>query len=593
MVCQLVESDTNYGNFERCILIFVKLFLKKYSLAFIFLLAFILRVWGLEKTPDGFHVDEVKVGWNAYSILKTGQDDWGHKFSLHYNTFGDFRPTGLIYLTIPSIAIFGLNEFAVRFPGALAGSLTVVVLYLFLKELLSSSEKLTRSLAHSFPLLASLMLSLSPWHISLSRATSEAIIAIFLTLTGLWLLIKYLKTPKPAYVAACFLFLVGSYFFYHSARLLVPILATCVVGYFLWLRRSKKPDVQIQIHSRRPSVFSGLGTTLRNPEVVLCLCLFLITLVFSLNPAARGRLNQVSIFNDLDIKYELDKMPFEEGPNKIFIARLFHNKPIVYTRHFINQYTKYFSSDFFLTPKVAKPGRYQTVGMGVLTYVELALLIAGVIALIRNPKNPLALCGILLLLAPLPAAITTEDSPNLSRAAYMIPFISAISGLGLWHLSKVRTRNYSLRAICYVLLGLNFIFFLHMYFIHNRVGNTMARSVGTKELAIVLGSLARRYDQIYLTNIPDSPYPWIAYFQKLDPKTFNEKAMVRDKGRWTYKEYNFLTARCPSRDAFQNQGKILAVDADACEAQSPEGAKMLDQIRRPDGTIVYTLWSRE
>ena len=561
-------------------------FLKKHWQLFaIFLLALIIRTWDLDKTPSGFHVDEAKVGWNAYSLLKTGADDWGNKFPLHYNTFGDFRPTGIIYLTVPSIAIFGLNEFAVRFPGAIAGALTVVVLYFFIKELLNERDTKFNILNTSF--FTALVLALSPWHITLSRATSEAVPAILFTLTGLWLLVLGLKKGfTPVYLSTCLLSLLASYSLYHSARLLVPLFATTVLAYVSWLDYLKNPKVSYLSH-----LGGGRGTTRRCLALVLCAILFLTTILFSLSPSAHSRLNQVSIFTDLDVKYELDKMPFEDGPNNILVARIFHNKVVTYSKHFVNEYSRYFSADFSLRPKVAKPGRYQTVGMGTLTYVELALFIFGLIYLIKKP-SPLRLVLVLLLLAPLPAAITTEDTPNLSRASYMIPFIAAISGYGLWKLSKTKVYRFLLFTF-YFLLSLNFIYFLHMYFIHNRVGGSMSRNEGVQDLVEVLKREYLNYDKIYLTDIPDNLYPWIAFYNKLDPKSFNHPSKNRDKGPWTYEKYNFVTARCPSRDVFNEPGKILAVDADACEAQTPPGAEMLEHIKRPDETVVYTLWSRE
>ena len=68
-------------------------FIRKYKfIILIFLLALGLRIYKLGTFPVGFHVDEVKVGWNALSILKTGKDDWGNRLALYYNSFGDFRP---------------------------------------------------------------------------------------------------------------------------------------------------------------------------------------------------------------------------------------------------------------------------------------------------------------------------------------------------------------------------------------------------------------------------------------------------------------------------------------------------------------------
>lgn len=534
----------------------------------VLVLALVLRLYKLSEFPAGFHADEARVGWNALSILKTGKDDWGNSFPLHYNTFGDFRPTGYFYLTVPALAIFGSNEFAVRFPAALFGALTIAVLYY-----LVLSVTVNRQIA----LLSALILALSPWHISLSRATSEGIVAVFLVLTGLWILVHSLKTGRTQFLPflLSLLFLLSSYLFYHSARVLVPLFVATAVGHIWWQERSKLPHHKF-----------GLA-------LAVTAALFVATFLFALVPEARGRFTQISIFHDLDIKYELEKMPFDEGPGKVFIARMFHNKPSVWTRRFINEYTQYISAKFFLVPKEAKPMRYSTVGMGVLTYVEFWLFILGLIALAKKPKG-LLLFLLLLLLAPLPAALTTEDAPNMHRSLFMVPFVATLSGYGLWYIQHLKPHGTLLRNILALTLTLNLVFFLHMYFVHNRVNNPFYRNVGAKELAQTLVKIKNEYNKVLVTNIPDSPYPWIAFFTSQDPQKFNQHAKLRDKGEWTFENFVFMGVRCPSRDAFQNEGKILAIDAEACEAGASYGSSVIihEQIKRPDGTVVYTLWSR-
>ncbi|MBI2591006.1 MAG: glycosyltransferase family 39 protein [Candidatus Blackburnbacteria bacterium] len=556
-------------------------FLKKHKWIFlIFLLALFLRTWKLAGLPDGFHVDEVKAGWNAYSILKTGADDWGHKFPLYYNSFGDFRPTGYFYLTIPSILIFGLNEFAVRFPGALFGALTVISMYFLVREL-APRKKLDIG-NWTLEIFSALLLALSPWHISLSRATSEGIVALFFALTGLWLLVRQLNNKKPPALLPfllTLLFLLSSYFLYHSARLLIPMFVFITIAFFWWNSRPRPTLRDLpKLHFKLP--------------LVLLFSVSLVTLLFALDPAARGRFNQVSIFKDLDVAYELDKMPFEEGPNRVFVARLFHNKPSVYARRFVNEYTQYISAKFFLVPKEAKPTRYMTSGMGVLTYVEFFLLLAGLVAIAQHKPYASILVLGLVLISPLPAAVTTEDAPNMHRALFMIPFLSIIEAYGLYWFANSRHRTLSL-SLSFALLSVNFIFFLHQYFIHNPVGGTLSRNAGAKELALKINSLQGNYDKIYFTEIPDSPYPWLAFFGKYDPATFTQSANKRDKGVWGFQNFTFTSQRCPSRDVFALEERILAVDADACETSSPPaGATLLGQIKRPDGTVVYTLWSR-
>src|SRR3989344_2284791 len=397
-------------------------------LILIFLLALFLRTYRLSTFPFGFHADEIRVGWNAYSTLRTGLDDRGNKFALYYNTFGDFRPTGIFYLTIPSIAIFGANEFAVRFPSALLGALTVFPLYLFVKEIrnlkkMENGHRLGEPQGSernwNFELLATLLLAISPWHISVSRATSEVVIALFLALVGFYLFVLGINEKRVKNFLLGFTMLGASYLFYHSARLLVPIFIFAILVFYLEEIRKQK---------------------LFKTAFLALAALSLLTLLLSLNKEARARFSQVSIFNDLDVQYELSRMPFEEGPNKVFIARLFHNKPSVYARRFINEYTKYFSSNFFLESTTSKPDRYQTVGVGVLTYVEAFLFVIGLVAIAQRKNSALPLW--LLLLAPFPAALTTEDAPNLHRALFMLPFISIIAAYGFQ--SAI---NYSIKTL--------------------------------------------------------------------------------------------------------------------------------------------------
>ena len=55
----------------------------------IFITASILRLPNLDKLPDGFFTDEAALGYNAWSILKTGKDEWGKFLPLTLQSFHD------------------------------------------------------------------------------------------------------------------------------------------------------------------------------------------------------------------------------------------------------------------------------------------------------------------------------------------------------------------------------------------------------------------------------------------------------------------------------------------------------------------------
>lgn len=92
--------------------------------------AVFLRFWQLGQIPEGFVADEAAYGYNAYSILKTGKDEYGEPFPLVLKSFGDYKAGVYSYLTIPFIYFHGLNEWSVRAPSAVFGVLFVLLTYL-------------------------------------------------------------------------------------------------------------------------------------------------------------------------------------------------------------------------------------------------------------------------------------------------------------------------------------------------------------------------------------------------------------------------------------------------------------------------------
>lgn len=113
---------------------FIKQNIFKIVLLLILVLSFFLRTYKINTNPPSLDWDEASIGYNAYSLLKTGADEYGYKLPLSIRSFGDYKPPVYIYLDVPSVAFFGLNETGVRFPSALFGFLSVLVIYLLVKE---------------------------------------------------------------------------------------------------------------------------------------------------------------------------------------------------------------------------------------------------------------------------------------------------------------------------------------------------------------------------------------------------------------------------------------------------------------------------
>lgn len=513
----------------------------KRLLFFIFLVALFLRIFKLGILPAGFHADEVRVGWNAYSIYKTGLDDRGKRLALYYNTFGDYRPTGIFYLTIPSIALFGLSEFATRFPSALIGALTVFPLYYFVLQLTKNK---------SLAMISSVALALSIWHMSVSRATSEVVISIFFALYGLFFFIKAISQKQKKYIYYSAAWLLASYLFYHSIRLLAPMFIFILILYF-WKRLN---SVHLIKHAIRILIILAAATA-----------------ILSVSSNATARLSQVSVFNN-----SADKV-----------------------NSFILEYSKYFSTSFYLGYD-SKPIRYSTPNTGLITYSGFALLLIGIFVTIKYKYLKLPLY--LMLASVLPAALTNEDSPNLHRSLFMIAFIPILISYGIDYLRKGKGWQKTLWILLVFIFCANFIGFLRSYIsAEKQIG--FWRNYSTKQMVLLMQELHASYEQVIVTNDPDDPYPWFAFYNHKDPYEFNQYAIGRSDGPWQYQNISFTQSECPSGDIFPSrlqkplEKNILVIDGFKCPVESKikDGmqAKVLLQLKNPDDTVAYTFWVKK
>ena len=97
-------------------------------LVIIILTAVFVRFYNLASLPPSLNWDEVSHAYTALSLLKTGRDQWGSLFPiLNYRAYGDYPAVLDTYLTTVPVSILGNTNFAVRFPGAIAGVLVCLL----------------------------------------------------------------------------------------------------------------------------------------------------------------------------------------------------------------------------------------------------------------------------------------------------------------------------------------------------------------------------------------------------------------------------------------------------------------------------------
>lgn len=197
-------------------------------LLLILAIASILRLTFLGTIPNGFFCDEASNGYDSYSILHTMRDQYGEFLPMFARALNDYRPSLYIFLTIPFIKFFGLNEFSTRLPAAIIGILTVLVIFYLAKEIFGKKVAL----------ISALLLSISPWHIQFSRIAFEAILLPFLFSLAVLFFIK--SFTKANYLILSAVIFALSLHTYQAARVFVPLyLLGLIIFYWqhLWKHR--------------------------------------------------------------------------------------------------------------------------------------------------------------------------------------------------------------------------------------------------------------------------------------------------------------------------------------------------------------------
>ncbi|MGH7245753.1 MAG: glycosyltransferase family 39 protein, partial [Candidatus Levyibacteriota bacterium] len=187
----------------------------------IVLLATVLRLWQLGSVPLSPDWDEAALGYNAYSILHTGRDEFGKFLPVVLRSFDDYKPALYAYLAIPTVFVFGLTVFAVRLPSALFGILTVFATFFLIQELFKNNK---------IALLTTFFLAISPWHIQFSRVAFEANVGVAFNVFAILIFLKSFKRPWLLPLFGVLMAL--NLYVYQSEKVFTPLLFLLLVGVF-------------------------------------------------------------------------------------------------------------------------------------------------------------------------------------------------------------------------------------------------------------------------------------------------------------------------------------------------------------------------
>ena len=464
-------------------------------LLIILAVAAFLRFYRLGALPPSLEWDEVATGYDANSILKTGRDQYGNWLPLAFRSIDDYKPPLYTYLTAASIAVWGWNDFAVRFPAALLGTLAIFTTY-----------GLTYALFASQPvaLLTAFFLAVSPWHVGFSRLALETNSTIFFMTAGTWAFL--IGRKKGVFLPVAALFFGLNLFLYHNARVFVPLLGLGLLILF-W------KDVWRQ---KKYSLISAV--------IILLFLVRLIPIVTSIE--GQMRFQGTSIFTPaLTEEMAARKTNYnlwladDSTANTGVIGKLFHNQYAFYGLLILNNYLTHFDPSFWLFTNDYV--RHHVSEMGILYFIDLPLLLLGWYFLLRNANRKITLLLLLwFLLAPIPSAVT-RDVPHALRSEIMLPVFQIVIAWALVTLySRLKRKPFfkqAFVAIMIILYAANISFFLHQYFVHFAKDTSRGWQYGRAEAAQFADSIKADYDQIIVSTELEQPHVFFLYYLKYDP----------------------------------------------------------------------------
>lgn len=538
-----------------------------FSLAFLstILLAVFLRFYQLGSNPPSLTWDEASIGYNAYSILQTGADEYGNKFPLSIRSFDDYKPPVYVYLTVPFIVLFGLNEFSVRLPAALVGIMAVLVVYFFVKEILLNWDKNKREL---IALLSAFFLAISPWHLQFSRAAFEGNVGMFFLILSLLFFFKAL-TNKYFYIFFALSF-VCSIYSYHSFRLINPILLLALL--FIFYQKLIRQKILVLISLLMVFVFS-------------------LPVYFSfIFPFGTGaRLSMVSIFSEPTLQMESAKRVEIAKKEHDIVGEIINNRRFIVLPVIFKGYFDHFDFDFLFLHGDGGV-QHHAYNMGMLYLWDFPFILIGVIFLIKKTDRRIMLLFLLFLLAAIPSAITT-GTPHPVRAIAMIPAFQIFSSVG-FIFSLLFFQRYKFRmvanSIVIVLLALNIAYYLKSYYIDTPIKYGYFWQYGYKEALSFAKDNEREFNNIIMTYEYDQPYIYYLFYNKIDPVWYQKNwdyngSGMTDRFKRVIGKYTFRNIDYSKDLIIPNALLIGAPD------EIPDSAKVIKTIKFPDGRTAFKI----
>lgn len=495
-----------------------------------------LRFYNLPGVPPSASVDEVSTGYNAYSILKTGADEYGTKFPIILRSYDDWQPALYAYIMIPFIKIFGLNLLSIRLPGAILSVITLVACYYLVLELFKnrnviiSSQKINSKIIALF---ATLLLAISPWHIYISRIGFPTNAGLTFLVLGILFLLKRKFFLSPIFFALAFMS-------YHTEKIFIPILLLIIVLIF------------------RKELFKA-----KKKVIVSFLIGFIILLPFlkeTFAPSALSRFKATNI-SSANASFTTEKSIYLAkivGSDSAF-NKVFYDRKALVTQMVIQSYLSHFNPEWLFTN--ISNDKHKIPGIGLLYVWEIPLVLAGLYILLSHNFDVKKKLFILawFLAAPVAASITT-DAPHALRTHVFLPTWQIFSALGLYYIFLL-TKNKRIFSGVFVLILTGTIYYLYVqYFsVFPKVQSASFQYPISQAVPLVLEN-ENSFKKIVFSNEGNlyQSYMYFLFYSKYDPVLYQREGGTGSGGfAQTHKFGKFEFRHLDYKEDFTNKETLF------------------------------------
>lgn len=478
----------------------------------ILLLAAILRFWQLGVVPPSPDWDEAALGYNAYSLLKTGKDEYGTRWPLTLRSYDDYKPPLYAYLAIPAVKILGLSTYAVRVPAAIMGTLGVLGVYFLSTALLfefkRNKNKQLIEAGEYIPFVVMFLLAISPWHLQFSRIAFEANIGVTLNIWGLYFLLRSLRNSVWMPIAAGILGL--GFYAYHSERVFLPLLMLLIVVLY-WKEFFVKWKIVL--------VSLVIGIIVVGP---------LVPVVFGKDGLTR--LKGTSTLSDQTGLLSRSVSKLEEDIKMgDSLGVIWENRRLVYIKTVAEGYLSHFSIKWlFLT---GDNDRHHAPDVGLIYFWELPLLLLGMIVVAKQDGTLRKILFGWLLIAPI-AASPTSETPHAIRTLVTLPVIQIFTAFGIFGAysfvkESMKNAHSTKRFILITGVAMYTLFiagvtmyYFHIYYGHTNTEYSQFWQYGYKQTVEYTELHKSKYKKIVVSTKLEQPHMFYLFFLKYDPATY-------------------------------------------------------------------------